>query len=65
MGLTTQTGPTQTIATSFLDYNGVQGKTSLSLLIPPAKPIRTTVRTLRVPTFKYPIPLHTLAAWKS
>jgi hypothetical protein len=63
--LTTQIGPTQTIATSFLDHNGVLGKVSLPLLIPPANLIVTTAKTPRVPTFKYPIPPHTLAAWKS
>jgi hypothetical protein len=40
-------------------------KSSLSLLIPPANLIRKTARTPRVPTFKYPIPPHTIAAWKS
>jgi hypothetical protein len=63
--LTTQSGPTQTIATSFLDHNGVLGKVEVPLLIPPASPIVTTARTPRVPTFKYPISPHTLAAWKS
>ena len=63
-GLTTQIGPTQTIATSFLDHNGVLGKASLPLLIPPTNPILTTVKTPRFPTFEYPIPPHTLAAWK-
>ena len=63
-GLATQSEPTQTIATSFLDHNGVLGKVSLPLLIPPANPIVTTARTPRVPAFKYPIAPHTLAAWK-
>ncbi len=49
--LTTQSEHTQTIATSFLDHNGVHGKVSLPLLIPPANPIVTTARTPRVPTF--------------
>ena len=64
-GLTIQIGPTQTIVTSFLDHNGVLGKTLIPLLILPANSIRTTVMTPRVPTFKYPIPPHTLAASKS
>ena len=60
--LATQSEPTQTIAISFLDHNGILRKVSLPLLIPPASPIVTTVRTPRAPTFKYPIPPHTLAA---
>ena len=63
--LATQSKPTQSIATSFLDHNGVLGNISLPLLIPPANPIVTTVRTPRVKTFKYPISPHTVAAWKS
>jgi hypothetical protein len=63
-GISTQIEPTQTIATSFLDHNGVLGKVSLPLLIPPANPSVTTARTPRVPTLKYPIAPHTLAAWK-
>ncbi len=64
-GLSDQSEPTQTIATSFLDHSGVLGKVSLPLLIPPANPSVTMARTPRVPTFKYPIAPHTLAAWKS
>ncbi len=60
--LATQSEPTRTIVTSFLDHNGVLGKISLPLLIPPANPIVTTARTPRVLTFKCPIPPHTLAA---
>ena len=60
--LATQSEPTQTIATSFLNHNGILGKVLLPLLIPPANPIVTAAGTPRVPTFKYSIPPHTLAA---
>ena len=63
--LATQSEPTHTIATSFLDHSGVLGRVSLPRLIPPANPTVKTARTPRVPTFKYPIAPHTLAAWKS
>ncbi len=63
--LTLQIGPTLTIDTSFLDHNRVLGRASLPLLIPPVTPILRTTRTPRVPTSKYPIPPHTLAAWKT
>jgi hypothetical protein len=63
--LTTQIGPTQTFATSFLDQSGGLGRTLLPLLILPAYPFLTTAKTPRVPMFKYQIPSHTLAAWKS
>jgi hypothetical protein len=65
LGLITQVGPKQAIATSFLDHNGVLGRASLPLFIAPVTPILKTARTPQVPTLNYPIPSHTLAAWKS
>ena len=59
--LVTQSEPTLTIPTSFLDHNGVLGRVSLPLLIQPATPIVCAARTPRVPTLKYPIQPHTLA----
>ena len=64
-GLTTQAGPTQTIGTSFLDHSGVLGTTSIPLLIPPAPAPTKSAITPRVPTFKYPIPPHSLAECKA
>jgi hypothetical protein len=64
-GLTIQNGPTQAITTWFLDHCGVLEKTSLPLLIPPAQVLSTSAKTPRVPMFKYPIPPHSLAAWKT
>ena len=61
-GLATQSEPTLTIATSFLDHSEVLGKILLPLLITPPNPTVTTARTPRVPILKYPIAPHTLAA---
>jgi hypothetical protein len=64
-GLTIQNGPIQTITTSFLDHNRVLGTASLPLLIPPAHVPTKLAITPRVPMFKYPIPVFSLAAWKT
>jgi hypothetical protein len=63
--LTTQNGPTQTIKISFLYHNGVLGTASLPLLVPPAFEPSKPAITPRVPTFKYPIPSHSLEEWKA
>ena len=45
-----QTGLTTTVESAFLDHNGVLGKISLPILIPPATPSPTAARPPRVPT---------------
>jgi hypothetical protein len=52
------------INTSFLDHCGVLQTASLPLLTPLAQVLSKAVKTPRVPMFKYPIPPHSLAAWK-
>ena len=63
--LTTQNGPNQTITISFLDHNGVLGIASLPLLISSAHVHSRSAITSRVPIIKYPIPMHSLATWKT
>ena len=50
---------------SFLDHAGVLGRISIPLLIPPTPAVQAVARTPRVPMFKYPIPSHSLEAWKT
>ena len=63
-GLTLQTSDITTIPTAFLDHRGVQGTLSLPIAIGPDFP-PPSPRPPRVPTFRYPIPEHSLDAWKS
>ena len=50
---------------SFLDHAGMLGRLSIPLLIPPTPVVNAATRTPRVPMFKYPIPPHSLEAWKT
>ena len=50
---------------SFLDHAGVLGIIFIPLLIPPFPVVNAATHTPRVPMFKYPIPPHSLEAWKT
>jgi hypothetical protein len=62
--ITHQIGNTQNIPSAFLDHHGVLRRISLAILtsaaIAPPNP-----QPPRVPMFQYPVPEHTLDAWKS
>jgi hypothetical protein len=63
-GLALQTTGITTLPTAFLDHRGVLGTLSLPICIGPGLP-PPSPRPPRVPTFRYPIPEHSLDAWKS
>jgi len=63
-GLSSQHADLETLPTAFLDHRGVLGTIQLPIPIRPDLPLPNT-RPPRVPTFRYPIPEHTLEGWKS
>ena len=62
--ITQQIGVTQPIHSAFLDHNGVMGRMFIPILT--AEAVSPPIpQPPRVPLFRYPIPEHTLAEWKS
>ena len=62
-GLSLQIGDVVTLPTAFLDHKGVMGSLQLPISIEPEIP-PPIAQPPRVPTFRYPIPDHTLEEWK-